>query len=309
MLIDAGGRTIAQTASRENGTYSVTAPAPGSYRAQVLQIGWRPTIAGPFALRAGVSTTANIDVTGARIPLDAIVITDRSDCRVRPDSAASAFILWDEARKALTAAMMTRAEPLTMSLSRTEQNLDRTGSRVLWDSTKVQVGQSLNPFFSLAPELLAERGYMSADAAGNKTYWGPDATVMLSESFLSSHCIRPEKPSSQSGDSARLIGVAFAPVAKRRGIVDVEGVVWLDRSTCRASRDRISLCEYDNRHRARRPGRPHRVHAHSRRTVDRAPMVDPRSVDGHGRSNAATCRQFQGPCASIHRLKICWAFA
>ena len=211
VLIDASGRTIAQTASRENGTYSVTAPAPGSYRAQVLQIGWRPTIAGPFALRADVSTPANIDVTGARIPLDAIVITDRSDCRVRPDSAASAFILWDEARKALTAAMMTRAEPLTMSVSRTEQNLDRAGTRVLWDSTKAQVGQSLNPFFSLAPELLADRGYMSTDAEGNKTYWGPDATVMLSESFLSSHCIRPEKPSAQAADSARLIGVAFSP--------------------------------------------------------------------------------------------------
>jgi len=231
VLIDAGGRTIAQTASRENGTYSVTAPGPGSYRAQVLQIGWRPTIAGPFALRAGVSTTANIDVTGARIPLDAVVINDHSDCRVRPDSAASAFILWDEARKALTAAMMTRAEPLTMSVSRTEQSLDPTGTRVLWDSTKVQVGQSLNPFFSLAPEVLAERGYMSSDAANNKTYWGPDATVMLSESFLSSHCIRPERPSTQAGDSARLIGVAFAPVTKRRGIVDVEGVVWLDRSS------------------------------------------------------------------------------
>ena len=231
VLIDASGRTLVQTASRENGDYSVTAPTPGSYRAQVLQIGWRPTIAGPFALRAGVTTPANIDVTGARIPLDAIVVTDRSDCRVRPDSAASAFILWDEARKALTAATMTRAEPLTMSVSRTEQNLDRGGSRVLWDSTKMQVGQSLNPFSSLAPEVLARSGYMSSDADGNKTYWGPDATVLLSESFLSSHCIRPETPSVQTGDSARLIGVAFSPVAKRRGIVEVEGVVWLDRST------------------------------------------------------------------------------
>jgi carboxypeptidase family protein len=231
VLIDGNGRSIAQTASRENGVYSVTAPAAGSYRAQVLQIGWRPTIAGPFALRSGVSTTANIDVTGARIPLDAIVVTDRSDCRVRPDSAASAFILWDEARKALIAATMTRAERLTMSVSRTEQSLDRSGSRVLWDSTRAQVGQSLNPFFSLAPEALAKDGYATTDAAGNKTYWGPDAAVLLSESFLSLHCIRPEMPVSQTGDSARLIGVAFSPVEKRRNIVEVEGVIWLDRST------------------------------------------------------------------------------
>ena len=44
VLIDASGRTIVQTASRENGDYSVTAPTPGSYRAQVLQIGWRPPV-------------------------------------------------------------------------------------------------------------------------------------------------------------------------------------------------------------------------------------------------------------------------
>ena len=38
VLLDASGRTIVQTASRENGDYSITAPTPGSYRAQVLQI-------------------------------------------------------------------------------------------------------------------------------------------------------------------------------------------------------------------------------------------------------------------------------
>jgi hypothetical protein len=231
LLLDTNGRTISQTASREGGMYSVAAPTPGSYRVQVLQIGWRPTAAGPFALRAGVTTTANIDVTGQRIPLDAIVITDRSDCRVHPDSAAVAFILWDEARKALLSATMTRMEPLTMSVSRTEQNFDRDETHLLWDSTKVQTGQSLNPFRSLSPEALARQGYATADADSNKTYWAPDAAVLLSESFLSSHCIRPELPATPTADSAKLIGVAFTPVAKRRGVVDVDGVVWLDRST------------------------------------------------------------------------------
>src|SRR4029078_2341941 len=101
VLIDAGGRTIPQTAAHENGTYSVTAPGPGSYRAQGLQIGQGPTMPRASPLRAGVSTTANIDVTGARIPLDAIVINDHSDCGVRPDSAARALPLWAEGPKAL----------------------------------------------------------------------------------------------------------------------------------------------------------------------------------------------------------------
>ena len=115
LVVDAGGRIVARSASRDLGEYSVTA-APGSYRVQVLQIGWRPTLAGPFTLSAGAITRADIDATGSRILLDPIIVTDRSECRVQPDSAAAAFVLWDEARKALIAASMTSAEPLTMSM-------------------------------------------------------------------------------------------------------------------------------------------------------------------------------------------------
>jgi len=229
LVVDASGRTVARSASRDLGEYSVTA-APGTYRVQVLQIGWRPTIAGPFTLTAGAVTRANIDATGARILLDPIIVTDRSECRVQPDSAAAAFVLWDEARKALIAASMTSAEPLSMTLKRSEQELDRDGTHVNWDSTSTRNGATLRPFVSLPPERLAREGYMTTDPQLNKTYWGPDADVLLSESFISSHCIRMIRPSA-TGDSAQLIGVGFSPASKRKNIVDIEGVLWLDRST------------------------------------------------------------------------------
>jgi hypothetical protein len=178
----------------------------------------------------GGITRANIDATGTRILLDPIIVTDRSDCRVRPDSAAAAFIVWDEARKALIAASLTSAEPLTMTLKRTEQELDRDGGRVNWDSTSIRSGLTLRPFASLPPERLARDGYMTADAQANKTYWGPDADVLLSESFVSSHCIRIVRPP-QVGDSARLVGVGFSPSTKRKDIVEIEGVLWLDRAS------------------------------------------------------------------------------
>lgn len=229
LVVDAGGRIVARSASRDLGEYSVTA-APGSYRVQVLQIGWRPTLAGPFTLSAGAITRADIDATGSRILLDPIIVTDRSECRVQPDSAAAAFVLWDEARKALIAASMTSAEPLTMTLKRSEQELDRDGNRVNWDSTSTRSGVTLRPFVSLPPERLAREGYMTTDPQSNKTYWGPDADVLLSESFVSSHCIRMIRPSA-IGDSVQLIGVGFSPSNKRKNVVDIEGVLWLDRST------------------------------------------------------------------------------
>ena len=230
LVLDGAGRTIARTASRDLGEYSISA-APGTYRVQVLQIGWRPTSAGPFTLAAGEIKRANIDATGARILLDPIIVTDHSECRVRPDSAAAAFVLWDEARKALIAASMTSAEPLTMTLTRTDQQLDRTGTRAMWDSTTTLSGSSLRPFVSLPPERLAKDGYMAADQESNKTYWAPDADVLLSESFISLHCIRLVHPSSETGDSARFIGVGFSPASKRRGVIEIEGVLWLDRNS------------------------------------------------------------------------------
>lgn len=230
LVVDGTGRTVARTASRDLGEYSVNT-APGTYRVQVLQIGWRPTIAGPFTLTAGEIKRANIDATGTRIVLDPIIVTDHSECRVRPDSAAAAFVLWDEARKALIAASMTTAEPLTMTLMRTDQELDRAGTHVNWDSTTTLSGSSLRPFVSLPAERLAKDGYMAADQESNKTYWAPDADVLLSESFVSLHCVRLVHPGTEAGDSARFIGVGFSPASKRRGLVDVEGVLWLDRMT------------------------------------------------------------------------------
>jgi hypothetical protein len=70
------------------------------------------------------------------------------------------------------------------------------------------------------------------DDRGGTTYWGPDANVLLSESFASSHCIRPELPPADTGSLAGVLGVAFEPAGRAaREHVDVRGVLWIDRRT------------------------------------------------------------------------------
>jgi hypothetical protein len=230
-LLAPNGAVAARAASREGGRYSVTAPAPGAYRVQIVQIGWRPSVAGPYTLGSGATVAANIDATSQRISLDAMVINDRTECRLQPDSTADAFVLWAEARKALEAATMTRAEPLTMSVTRSERTLDRGAARVVADSTKTLVGLSLNPFVTLPADALATNGYVTADATGERMYWAPDADVLISESFVATHCLRVERPAAQMADADHLIGVGFAPASKRKNVIDVEGVVWLDRTS------------------------------------------------------------------------------
>ena len=226
LLVDAQGATKGRAITREDGRFTVSVSEPGTYRARVLRIGFAPTVAGPFTLRAGATTNADIELTGAPVLLERMTVTGHSECRVRPDSAADAFRVWEAARTALLAASLTRVEPLSMAVTQIDRTLDRGGARIVEEKTTRSTGRSVNPFVSLSPDSAERYGYVTASNDG-RVFWGPDADVLLSESFAASHCLRVE------GDSARgtLVGVAFAPVASRRDFAEVEGIVWVDRKT------------------------------------------------------------------------------
>ena len=228
LLIAPDGTEAARAASREGGRYEVRAPA-GAYRVRVLQIGWAPTGFGPVALREGMNTAANVNLVAPRLTLAAITVADRAQCTVRPDSSAAAFAIWDAARTSLLATMLTRLEPVTATLTRSDRTLDRDGARILSDSSRTHTVHSLTPLRSLDARALNDSGYVIPDAGGGRTFWAPDADVLLSEEFVSAHCMTAV--TSTHPDSTSLIGVRFAPAARRRDIVDIEGVLWLDRRT------------------------------------------------------------------------------
>lgn len=228
LLLDRSGSVAARTVTRANGAFVVDAPSAGRYTARVLRIGHAPTLAGPYDLGAGTTSTASIALSGRIQVLPEIHVTDRTDCRVRPDSSAAAFQIWDQARTALLATAITQAEPFDAQITTDAMMLDRDGKRVLSDTSHTESGPSRQPYSSLRPDSLAKIGYLETDASGT-TAWGPDANVLLSDSFGSAHCIRPELPAADTGIFRGVIGVAFEPTAARDGRADVRGVLWLDR--------------------------------------------------------------------------------
>ena len=228
LLMAPDGRETARVASGEGGRYEVRAPA-GTYRVRVLQIGWVPTAFGPVILRQGMNTAAHVNLVAPRLTLAAITVSDRAQCTVRPDSSAAAFAIWDAARTSLLATMLTRLEPVTATLTRSDRTFDRDGTRVLSDSSTTRTVHSLTPLRSLNARALNDSGYVIPDASGGRTFWAPDADVLLSEEFVSGHCM--SAVTSTHPDSTSLIGVRFAPAARRRDIVDIEGILWLDRRT------------------------------------------------------------------------------
>lgn len=230
MLIGAGGDVVARTVTREGGDFSIAAAAPGNYTVRVLRIGYQPTVAGPYALASGGSLTAEVQVTGHIVILPEVEVNDRSECRVRPDSTAGAFQLWELARTALMAAALTQSRAYGVKVTRSDRMLDPDGTRVIDDSTSTREGMATNPIRSLPPDSLAKIGYVTQDETGGTTYWGPDANVLLADSFAATHCIRTERPAADTGVLSGVVGVAFEP-ARRSNKVDISGVLWLDRKT------------------------------------------------------------------------------
>ena len=230
MLLGADGSVVARTVTREGGEFSLAATTAGSYTVRVLRIGYQPTVAGPYTLGAGATLTADVRVTGRIVVLPQVDVNDRSECRVRPDSTAVAFQLWDMARTALMAAALTQSRSYGVRITRSDRMLDRDATRVLTDSTWTREGMSSNPITSLPPDSLAKIGYVTRDDAGGTTYWGPDANVLLADSFAAGHCIRTQRPVADTGVLQGVVGVAFEPV-KRTDKVDISGVLWLDRQT------------------------------------------------------------------------------
>lgn len=82
------------------------------------------------------------------------------------------------------------------------------------------------PFEASRRRPLAERGFIVEDRLGGYQYFAPDASVLLSDVFLDSHCLGlvPGDPSSG------LIGLTFTP-STPGPISDIEGTLWLDGST------------------------------------------------------------------------------
>src|SRR5262249_53043076 len=72
-------------------------------------------------------------------------------------------------------------------------------------------------------------GYVVSDTSGT-TYYAPDAEVLLSDFFAAAHCFHLVEPPRSAGVSS-LIGVAFQPLRDRPVLHDIDGTLWLDRTS------------------------------------------------------------------------------
>ena len=232
LLADTRDSVIARGVTAPNGRFLLQAPGAGTYRVRVLRIGQRPLVQGPW--RVGASETLDVVIAAVEQPVQLARFDVRADgvCRREPDSRTLAGQLLGDARTAFLSSVSSTADGERQAVYRFfRYDRDRRG-RLEGDSTsELRKRQTARPFASLSPDSIAKVGYV-VDEGDSVTYRGPDAEVLLSESFARSHCFHVvEGVGSRSG----MLGVVFRPVNPPAGVVDISGTIWMDPGSLRVN--------------------------------------------------------------------------
>lgn len=224
-LRDERDRAVSAVLTDSLGRFALLALAPGSYTVRAERIGQRTIAAGPLVVRADTVIELNLLATVAPIALDALIAEggDRR-CTVRPAAVAAAR-LWDEARKALEITLWARGRDDLHFRSRIYERDVALDGLLLNETIRTISGSGAQAFRVHDATELARSGFAQVNADSVILY-GADAELIVSDAFLDAHCFEVVNGSRD----ARLVGLRFRPVA-RRGIPDIEGVLWLDRST------------------------------------------------------------------------------
>jgi hypothetical protein len=225
---DARDSVVAQTLSDENGAFEVRLPSAGTFTLDVKRIGVRRIRVPTFTVAQG--ETRRVDVTVEPLPavLSSVRVTGRTSCVRRPETNAKTAALWDDARAALAAAVISKnLRAANDTVVRFQRKLDVETWRVLFEDRRRVSASVDRPFRSLPAEELSVHGYVRTNTDGSIDYFAPDAEVLLSETFLDDHCFKIEQG---HGDRAGMVGLGFEPIPGRK-TPDIKGVLWVDPKT------------------------------------------------------------------------------
>lgn len=226
-LVDESGKTISTVFSDQQGGFEMSAPSAGRYSIDAKRIGVRQLRGVQFTLAAGESRRENIVLSPVVSELTGVQVSGSSKCVSRPRDDARTAALWEDARAALTATVLTARRPLAGTTTRFVRELSPKNERVLRDERSDAHGNVSRPFVSVAVGKLSREGYVVRRKDGSTDFYAPDAEALLSDEFLADHCFRFV---AGSKDRAGMVGLGFEPVRGRR-VPDIEGVLWMSAIT------------------------------------------------------------------------------
>ena len=223
-ILDSTGSAVGRAISDAAGRFAFVVPAARAARVRVVRIGYRPREVSP------VPGAETLEIAMAKLPpmLATVRVTDSELCPGATTSSG-AVELWEQAKAGLLATIVAReTKPAQMQALTYKRVTTTTDERVTQQTSQLTSAYSNRPFIAAAEaSFFARRGFMQEDAGG-RLYNAPDADVLLDEDFAATHCFHTEAPDKDHPDQ---IGLAFSPARGRDALVEVTGVIWIDRVT------------------------------------------------------------------------------
>jgi len=227
-VLDPRDSVVVQVLSNDGGGFEIRLPSIGMYTIEVKRIGVKRVRLTPFAVGEGETKRLDISLEPVPAVLSSVNITGRTSCVRNPQANAKTAALWEDARAALTAAVITRS--LTVgddSVMLFQRKLDVDSWKVLYENRQKVSASIDHPFKSLPAEVLSVGGYVTVNQDGSTDYYAPDADVLLSDTFLADHCFKIQPG---TFEHTGYVGLAFQPVKERKK-PDIKGVLWMDAKT------------------------------------------------------------------------------
>jgi hypothetical protein len=215
-----------QVVTTSSGRFALAGPRPSDYVLRVVAIGYTPRTTAPMALASGSTELGDLVLRRAVVELAEIRVDANAACGARSGGGEVLASLLDASRSALEVMEAVMDDP--RGRLRIRQVLVRIVSARPAPLVTADTSEARSvrwPILSLSADSAAEFGFVVRDEpTGGDTWYGPDAKVLFSDWFLSSHCFRVAVDGTGEGP----ITVHFEPVARRRGITDVVGTLELD---------------------------------------------------------------------------------
>jgi hypothetical protein len=215
------------------GRFLFTGLAPGSYSVRIELIGYASREQA-VTVDSGQTRAVDLGLESHAIELEGLSVEGEERCTLRPEAGLRVAEVWDEVRKALEAALWTEEQGVyEYRTRRYSRDVEEQTGLVKNQQTRRGRVYLQAPYESRPAEDLIDNGFIQSPSVGEggDVYYAPDASVMLSDLFLDSHCMRLR---SGEGDEAGMVGLAFEPLQGRR-IPDIAGTLWVDPGSWRLS--------------------------------------------------------------------------
>ena len=228
-LVDPSGTVVKNALTDERGRALFIGIPAATYRVRVEMIGMATGESDLFEVAEGMSVPQDVHLESSAIQLEGIVVElDGGRCMLRPAGEGLAIaVVWNEARKALSAAAFTDQQGLyryeTMIYNR---QLDTTHT-ILSEEETHREGYMRTPFDSRPAEDLVSNGFVQDDGQGRR-YFAPNAAVLLSDAFLDTHCFGLAR---EDRGTEGMIGLVFEPTGDDKSVTDIAGTMWIDTET------------------------------------------------------------------------------